>query len=425
MLQPYDIPLLRASSRDRPAGPRVIVTRAVPRPKPSRRRCAAGCGRARSCRSRCSSRACSRCGWQRRWWTALNVVARFHPMDRHADRARDPRVSLQRQRRRSFDRQPEVVAKLSAADAGHDLMPESRAEWPHFAALAVTAKRVRGTVFRGFVTWALAHVLPSYVVAAFVQAALLFRACVLRACAARGRPRWSACSHRRRSPHRHAGGDARSCAHGPAGDLAIRVSARPPRGPGGARVSGDRGGSGASGSRGFHPEPASGLGARAPRAAGARVRRRCASRSSGWTRCRSRGWASTRPPRSRRRCSSCGPCTRCDVFGIGISAYVEPADGRGTIRARRVSRPARASGERAHGDRRRGARRVRRRRRSSPRWTRAPHRRRRRNRTGVVLLGAVHHGVAVVRERAARVRRLRTPFVGLRRDRAQRRARAG
>ncbi len=111
--------------------------------------------------------------WQRRWWTALNVVARIGPMEIGMLIGLAFLAILMHRQRNELDRQPEVVAKLrSRLMPVEGLMPDSRAEWPHFAALAITAGVCEELLFRGFVTWALAHVLPSYVVAAFVQAAL-------------------------------------------------------------------------------------------------------------------------------------------------------------------------------------------------------------------------------------------------------------
>ncbi|MBI5169877.1 MAG: CPBP family intramembrane metalloprotease [Candidatus Eisenbacteria bacterium] len=111
--------------------------------------------------------------WQRRWWTALNVVARIGPMEIGMLIGIAFLAILLHRQRAELDRQPEVVSKLRARLMPVEgLMPDTRAEWPHFAALAVTAGVCEELLFRGFVTWALTHVLPSYEIAAFAQAAL-------------------------------------------------------------------------------------------------------------------------------------------------------------------------------------------------------------------------------------------------------------
>lgn len=111
--------------------------------------------------------------WQRRWWSGLNVVARFGPMEAGMVVGIVILVILLDRQRRTLDRDPQVVERLRARLSSVErLMPATRAEFPRFALLAVTAGVCEELLFRGFVTWALAHLLPSYVAAALVQAAL-------------------------------------------------------------------------------------------------------------------------------------------------------------------------------------------------------------------------------------------------------------
>ncbi|MFN8587463.1 MAG: type II CAAX endopeptidase family protein [Candidatus Eisenbacteria bacterium] len=111
--------------------------------------------------------------WQRRWWTALNVAARFGPFEVGMLVGVAILVVLLDRQRRTLASQPEMVERLRARllPVEH-LMPATRAEYPRFAVLAVTAGVCEELLFRGFVTWALAHVMPSYTVAALVQAVL-------------------------------------------------------------------------------------------------------------------------------------------------------------------------------------------------------------------------------------------------------------
>ena len=112
-------------------------------------------------------------GWQKRWWNALNVAARFGPMESGMLVGIVILVILLDRQRRTLEREPQVVARLQERLASVErLMPATRAEFPRFALLAITAGVCEELLFRGFVTWALAHVLPSYTIAAFVQAAL-------------------------------------------------------------------------------------------------------------------------------------------------------------------------------------------------------------------------------------------------------------
>lgn len=52
------------------------------------------------------------------------------------------------------------------------LLPSTRAEWPGFASLAITAGVCEELLFRGFVTWAIGHWLPSAWETLLVQGAL-------------------------------------------------------------------------------------------------------------------------------------------------------------------------------------------------------------------------------------------------------------
>lgn len=111
--------------------------------------------------------------WQRRWWSGLNVAARFGPMEVGMLIGIAVLAFLLDRQRRALAGQPEVVERLRVRLAPvQGLMPEDRAEWWHFAALAVTAGVCEEVLFRGYVTWALAHVLPSYTIAALAQAAI-------------------------------------------------------------------------------------------------------------------------------------------------------------------------------------------------------------------------------------------------------------
>ena len=81
-------------------------------------------------------------------------------------------VVLQPQRS-SLASSPEAVARLrSRLEPVRRLMPASRAEWPGFVPLALTAGICEELLFRGFLLWVLAHLLPSWWLAALVQAAL-------------------------------------------------------------------------------------------------------------------------------------------------------------------------------------------------------------------------------------------------------------
>ncbi len=111
--------------------------------------------------------------WQKRWWSGLNVVARFGPMESGMVVGIVILVILLDRQRRTLDREPQVVERLRARLRSVErLMPATRGEFPRFALLAITAGVCEELLFRGFVTWALAHLLPSYVAAALVQAAL-------------------------------------------------------------------------------------------------------------------------------------------------------------------------------------------------------------------------------------------------------------
>ena len=75
--------------------------------------------------------------------------------------------------RHSLATTPDVVERLRRRLAGIErLLPSSRAEWPGFVSLAITAGVCEEVLFRGFVLWMLAHWLPSYWLAALLQALL-------------------------------------------------------------------------------------------------------------------------------------------------------------------------------------------------------------------------------------------------------------
>lgn len=75
--------------------------------------------------------------------------------------------------RRSLGAAPEVVARLRDRLAPlHRLLPATRAEWRGFVPLALTAGICEELLFRGFVMWAFAQVLPAYWMAAVAQALL-------------------------------------------------------------------------------------------------------------------------------------------------------------------------------------------------------------------------------------------------------------
>jgi len=69
--------------------------------------------------------------------------------------------------------QPDLAGRVRARLAAVEpLMPHARTEWPAFAALAITAGACEEILFRGFVAWTLAHVLPSYLLVCLVQSLL-------------------------------------------------------------------------------------------------------------------------------------------------------------------------------------------------------------------------------------------------------------
>jgi len=80
---------------------------------------------------------------------------------------------VQQPQRRNLAGSPEIVARLRRRLEGVGrLLPASRAEWPGFVPLALTAGVCEEILFRGFVTWALLQVVPVFWVAALLQAAL-------------------------------------------------------------------------------------------------------------------------------------------------------------------------------------------------------------------------------------------------------------
>ncbi|MCC6348500.1 MAG: CPBP family intramembrane metalloprotease [Candidatus Eisenbacteria bacterium] len=75
--------------------------------------------------------------------------------------------------RRGLASSPEVAARLSERLAPvKRLMPASRAEWPGFVALCLTAGVCEELLFRGFLLWLFAQFLPAWWQAALAQAAL-------------------------------------------------------------------------------------------------------------------------------------------------------------------------------------------------------------------------------------------------------------
>lgn len=75
--------------------------------------------------------------------------------------------------RRALAASPEAVARLEARLAPvARLMPGSRAEWPRFVPLAITAGICEELLFRGFLLWMFAQVLPAWWQAALAQAAV-------------------------------------------------------------------------------------------------------------------------------------------------------------------------------------------------------------------------------------------------------------
>lgn len=111
--------------------------------------------------------------WQHRWWSALNVAPRVGWMEGGMLIGIGFLAILLDRQRRALAEQPDVVEKLRSQLAPvFALLPEDRSEWLPFAALAVTAGICEELLFRGYVTWALAHLLPSYTAAALVQALL-------------------------------------------------------------------------------------------------------------------------------------------------------------------------------------------------------------------------------------------------------------
>lgn len=75
--------------------------------------------------------------------------------------------------RASLAAAPDVLARLRTRLAPvRKLMPATRREWPGFVPLALTAGLCEELLFRGFLLWVLAHLLPSWWLAALAQAAL-------------------------------------------------------------------------------------------------------------------------------------------------------------------------------------------------------------------------------------------------------------
>ena len=75
--------------------------------------------------------------------------------------------------RRNLAATPDVVERLRGRLEGvQRLLPASRAEWPGFVPLALTAGICEEVLFRGFVLWALAQVTPTWWQAGLVQALL-------------------------------------------------------------------------------------------------------------------------------------------------------------------------------------------------------------------------------------------------------------
>jgi membrane protease YdiL (CAAX protease family) len=75
--------------------------------------------------------------------------------------------------RRQLARNPDLVERIRARLAPVEpLMPHTRAEWPGFVSLALTAGTCEELLFRGFVWWVLGSVLPSFWLAALAQAIL-------------------------------------------------------------------------------------------------------------------------------------------------------------------------------------------------------------------------------------------------------------
>lgn len=80
---------------------------------------------------------------------------------------------LQQPQRRNLAATPELAGRIRARLATvQRLMPSSRAEWPAFVPLALTAGICEELLFRGFVQWALAQALPGAWLAALAQALL-------------------------------------------------------------------------------------------------------------------------------------------------------------------------------------------------------------------------------------------------------------
>lgn len=80
-------------------------------------------------------------------------------------------AAMMQPQRRSLAASPEAVARLEERLAPvARLMPGSRAEWPRFVPLAITAGICEELLFRGFLLWVFAQVLPDWWQAAFAQA---------------------------------------------------------------------------------------------------------------------------------------------------------------------------------------------------------------------------------------------------------------
>lgn len=110
---------------------------------------------------------------EKRWWRSLGLSPTFTWASGGILLGLVVLAVAMHSQRRALPAQPDVAVRLRARLANVErLMPHARSEWTGFAALAVTAGVCEELMFRGYLTWALSHVLPSYAMAGLAQAVL-------------------------------------------------------------------------------------------------------------------------------------------------------------------------------------------------------------------------------------------------------------
>lgn len=75
--------------------------------------------------------------------------------------------------RGQIESQPELFARVRGRlELAGPLLPHARSEWPGFVPLAITAGVCEEILFRGYLTWVLAHLIPSFGLVVLAQGAL-------------------------------------------------------------------------------------------------------------------------------------------------------------------------------------------------------------------------------------------------------------